>query len=98
MDFSQEKLRAAVERHNEVCRIISRIGQLRKQENPPITGYEFHVIQLVSLTCPKELILPYLRETLEEVLQRRPDPQPFYRARVMVAGSEIDDPEFTKLL
>ena len=98
VDFSQEKLRAAVERHNEVCRIISRIGQLRKQENPPITGYEFHVIQLVSLTCPKELILPYLRETLEEVLQRRPDPQPFYRARVMVAGSEIDDPEFTKLL
>ena len=56
------------------------------------------MIQLVSLTCPKELILPYLRETLEEVLQRRPDPQPFYRARVMVAGSEIDDPEFTKLL
>ena len=98
VDFSQEKLRAAVERHNEVCRIISRIGQLRKQENPPITGYEFHVIQLVSLTCPKELILPYLRETWEEVLQRRPDPQPFYRARVMVAGSEIDDPEFTKLL
>ena len=98
VDFSEEKLRAAVERHNEVCRIISRIGQLRKQENPPITGYEFHVIQLVSLTCPKELILPYLRETLEEVLQRRPDPQPFYRARVMVAGSEIDDPEFTKLL
>ena len=98
VDFSQEKLRAAVERHNEVCRIISRIGQLRKQENPPITGYEFHVIQLVSLTCPKELILPYLRETLEEVLQRRPDPQPFYLARVMVAGSEIDDPEFTKLL
>ena len=98
VDFSQEKLRAAVERHNEVCRIISRIGELRKQENPPITGYEFHVIQLVSLTCPKELILPYLRETLEEILQREPDPKPFYRARVMVAGSEIDDPEFTKLL
>ena len=98
VDFSEEKLRAAVERHNEVCQIISRIGALRKRENPPITGYEFHVIQLVSLTCPKELILPYLRETLEEVLQRRPDPQPFYRARVMVAGSEIDDPEFTKLL
>ena len=98
VDFSQEKLRAAMEQHNEVCRIISRIGELRKQANPPITGYEFHVIQLVSLTCPKYLILPYLRETLEEILAREPDPRPFYRARVMVAGSEIDDPEFTKLL
>ena len=98
VDFSEEKLRAAVERHNEVCRIISQIGQLRKRENPPITGYEFHVIQLVSLTCPKELILPYLKETLEEVRQREPDPAPDYRARVMLVGSEVDDPEFTKLL
>ena len=98
VDFSEEKLRAAIERHNEVCRIINQIGELRKRENPPVTGYEFHVIQLVTLTCPKELILPYLRETLEEILAREPDPKPFYRARVMVAGSEIDDPEFTKLL
>ena len=98
VDFSEEKLRAVIDRHNEVCRIISRIGALRKRKNPPVTGYEFHVIQLVSLTCPKDLILPYLRETLEEILAREPDPKPFYRARVMIAGSEIDDPDFTKLL
>lgn len=98
VDVSEEAMRAAIADHNEISRVITEIGDYRKLDNPPITGYEFHVIQLVSLTCPKELILPYLRETLEEVLQRRPDPQPFYRARVMVAGSEIDDPEFTKLL
>ena len=98
VDFSEEKLLAAIERHNEVCRIISEIGDMRKLPNPPVTGYEFHVIQLVSLTCPKDLILPYLRETLEEIKQREPEPKFPFRARVMVAGSEIDDPDFTKLL
>ena len=98
VDFSEEKLLAAIEQHNEVCRIISEIGNMRKLPNPPVTGYEFHVIQLVSLTCPKDLILPYLRETLEEIKQREPEPRFPFRARVMVAGSEIDDPDFTKLL
>ena len=98
VDFSEEKLLAAIEQHNEVCRIISEIGDMRKLPNPPVTGYEFHVIQLVSLTCPKDLILPSLRETLEEIKQREPEPKFPFRARVMVAGSEIDDPDFTKLL
>ena len=98
VDFSDEKLLAAIEEHNEVCRIITEIGDMRKLDNPPITGYEFHVIQLVTLVCPKYLILPYLRETLEELRTREPEPAPWYRARVMIAGSEIDDPEFTKLL
>ena len=98
VDFSEEKLRAAIEQHNEVCRILTEIGDMRKLPNPPVTGYEFHVIQLVSLTCPKDLILPYLRETLEEIKSREPEPKFPFRARVMVAGSEIDDPDFTKLL
>ena len=98
VDFSEERLREAVERHNELCRIITEIGNLRKAENPVITGYEFHVIQLVSLTCPKHLILPLLRETLSELKTREPDPKPWYRARVMLVGSELDDPAITKLL
>ena len=98
VDFSEEKLRAAIEQHNEDCRLITEIGDMRKLPNPPVTGYEFHVIQLVSLTCPKDLILPYLRETLEEIKSREPEPKFPFRARVMVAGSEIDDPDFTKLL
>ena len=98
VDFSEEKLRSAIEQHNEVCRIITEIGDMRKLPNPPVTGYEFHVIQLVSLTCPKDLILPYLRETLDEIKSREPEPKFPFRARVMVAGSEIDDPDFTKLL
>ena len=98
IDVSDDAIRRAIERHNELCRVITEIGEFRKLPNPPITGYEFHVINLVSQVCPKDLILDSLKETLEELKTREPDPEPTWRARILVAGSEIDDPEFTKLL
>lgn len=98
IDVSDEAMRKAIERFNELCRVITEIGNYRKLDNPPITGYEFHVIQLVSEVCPHELILPYLKETLEEIKTRKPEKEFPYRARVVVVGSEIDDPEFTKLI
>ena len=98
VDTSDDALMAAIEDHNEVSAIITEIGDFRKLDNPTVTGYEFHVIQLVSEVCPHKLILPYLKETLEEIRERTPDAKPDFRARVIVAGSEIDDPEFTKLL
>lgn len=98
IDFSDEKLRKAIEQHNEVCRIITEIGDMRKADNPVITGYEFHIIQLVSLTCPKYLIIDKLKETLKELKTRKPDANPWFRTKVMLVGSEIDNPELTKLI
>lgn len=98
VDTSDAAIRKAVEQHNEVCRIISEISEMRKEQNPVITGYEFHVLNLVTYTCPKALILPYLRETLEELRTREPDEKSPFRARVAIVGSEIDDPSLTKLI
>ena len=95
-DISEDAMRAAVAAHNELCRILTDIGRLRRLDNPPLTGYEYHVLCLVSYCCPQDLILHPLRETLEELLKRKPDPEPAFRARVAIVGSEIDDAEFTK--
>ncbi len=97
IDISEDAMRKAVEQHNEVCRLITEIGEYRKEDKPRITGYEFHVINLVSYVCPKYLIIDKLRETAEELKTRRPDEKKNYRARVVVVGSELDDPDFTKL-
>ena len=98
IDVSDEAIMKTIERHNEVCRLINEIGDYRKLDNPTITGYEFHVINLVTLVCPKELILPYLRETAEELKTREPDMKWPFRCKVVLAGSENDDPDFTKLI
>ena len=97
-DVSDAALRKAVEEHNEVCRLITEIGDYRMEDNPRITGYEFAVLTLCSYVCPKDLILEKLEETLEELKTREPDEKSAYRARVLVVGSEIDDTDFIKLV
>lgn len=98
VDVSDEALRRSVQEHNEVCRILTEIGEFRKELKPRITGYEYHVLCMVSYCCPKRLVVDDLRETLEELKTREPDEKNHYRARVVVVGSEIDDPGFTKLV
>lgn len=98
IDVSENALQKAIDKHNELCRVVTEIGNYRKQDNPPLTGYEFHLIELVSECCPHDLILPYLKETLEELKTRQPDDTPWYRVRVVLAGGENDDPDFTKLI
>lgn len=98
IDTSDEALRKAVEEHNEVCRLMTEIGNYRKEENPRITGYEYHILNLVTYCCPKYLILDKLRETAQELKTREPDEKKNYRAKIVVVGSEMDDPDFTKLI
>ena len=98
IDISDKAIRAAIRDHNEISRVMTEIGDLRKAANPVITGYEFHVLQLVSQVCPHKRILPYLKQTLTELKRRKPDAQPWFRVRLVVTGSEIDDPAFTKLI
>lgn len=98
VDTSDEALKKAVAEHNEICRLITEIGEYRKEENPRITGYEFHVLCLATYCCPKYLIIDKLRETAEELKTREPDAKKNYRAKIVVVGSEMDDPDFTKLI
>ena len=98
VDTSDEAILKAIKINNEVNDIITEIGNFRKLDNPTITGYEFSVITLVSMVCPKYLIVDKLRETLEELKTREPDDKPNYKIKVLLAGSENDDPDFIKLI
>jgi len=97
VDISDAAIRAAVEEHNRVCRVIRAIGEFRKEAQPRITGYEFHVLTLATYVCPKALIIGKLEETLEELKSREPDSRK-YRARVCLVGSEVDDIGLIKLI
>ena len=97
VDVSDAAIRESVERHNKVCRLIREISEFRKEANPRITGYEFHVLCLATYVCPKYLILDKLEETLEELKTREPDEKK-WRARVLLVGSEVDDSGLVKLI
>ncbi len=98
VDISDAAIRKSVEEHNKICRLITEIGEFRTELKPVITGAEFHKICLITYICPKEDVIPYLEETLEEIKTREADAKNHYRARVVVVGSEIDDPELIELI
>ena len=98
IDVSDAAIRKSVAEHNRVCELIRAIGEFRKGDKPTITGYEFSVITLATYAAPKYLLLEKLEETLEELKTREPDEKNPFRARVVIVGSEIDDPEFIKLV
>lgn len=98
IDTSEDALRKAVELHNRVCGLIHAVGDFRREENPRITGYEFAVLCLATYCCPKPALIPILEETYDELSHCQPDRRTPYRARVVLAGSEIDDPELIRMI
>lgn len=98
IDTSEAAIRSAVSDHNRVCRLIREIGEFRREENPRITGYEFHILTLATYAAPKYLLTEKLEETLEELKERKPDTEKRYRARVVLVGSEVDDVDMVRLV
>lgn len=98
IDTSDAAIRKAVADHNKVCELIRAIGEFRKEENPRITGYEYHIITLATYAAPKYLLIDKLEETLKELKRRKPDKENKFRSRVVVVGSEVDDVDFIKLV
>lgn len=98
VDISDESIRKAVEQHNQVCNILQELSEYRKEANPRITGYEFAVLCTATYCCPKELLIEKLTAVAEELKTREPDAEPAFRVKVVVAGSEIDDPSLIQLM
>lgn len=98
VDISDAAIRAAVAKHNKLCEVIRAIGEYRKGDAPRITGYEFHIITMLTYVAPHDLVLPMLEETLEELKTRQPDAKNRFRARVVLVGSEVDDVDVVKLI
>lgn len=97
VDFSEANLRRAVEQFNEVCRIMTEINAMREAENPVITGYEFHVIQLCTQTCPKDLILPYLARDAAGAAHAASPTRSRLPGACAHRGQRDRRPEFTKM-
>jgi len=93
---SGDDLAAAIRSRNAFADAIRAIGDLRKQEPPLITGGEFHRVMIASLVSPKDLLLPLVEDFHRKAVERGGVGP--YRARIMVAGGELDDLSFIDVI
>ncbi len=96
VDMSDAALNKAIAEWNTFAEVIQSIGDLRKRAVPLITGTEFHKLIMASLASPKNLILPKVLDFRKEIEQRAAVGD--FRARLMVVGSHLHDPDFIRVI
>jgi len=93
---TDQNLRKAIEVYNESRQLLVRLYDLRKSDNPPVTGAETHDILLAAMSMPRERFNGMLSGYLEELEHKETESE--FRARLMLIGSSVDDPAFIKII
>jgi benzoyl-CoA reductase subunit C len=92
VQISDERLRDAIKLRNETRRLQRELYALRKAARPPITGAETLAVMVAGTAMPAARYNALLKDLLAELSHA--EGKNGYRARLMIVGSELDDPEY----
>jgi len=96
VDTSDSALSTAIKEHNTFIMLLKSIGGLRKEDRPLISGTDFHKLMVASRLAPKDMLLEPIKKYLVHL--KKQDGVGMYRARIMVVGSQCDNPAYTELI
>jgi bcr-type benzoyl-CoA reductase subunit C len=94
--IANEALYESIKLYNESRRLLRRLYDLRKLENPPITGAETMEVLEASFRMPKEIFNEWLESLLDEIAESGNSHSG--RARLMLVGSVLTNSEFIKTI
>lgn len=87
-EITDDMLSQAIEVYNEHYSLMDELDELRKQDPPPVSGYEATIVELASLFMPKSEHNELMKKYLEEVRNRTSKPKP--GVRLFLSASAID--------
>ena len=92
---TDESLKTAIAKSNEMRDLIAAVYALRKADKPVVTGEE--VLQITLAECDMHIdeYIAALKEFLSIAKDRKPVDA---RARLMVIGSALDNPDYLKVI
>ena len=96
VDYGEEALSDAINRHNEFVSLLESIGEFRKEKYPPISGSEFHTLMIASQAAPRNLLIDKINEFKLSLPER--EKKSDYRARLLIVGGQLDDPNYIKVI
>lgn len=97
VSVTPEALLEAIRVYNRTRSLLQRLDDLRKLDAPPITGAEFLEVAVAGAILPKDLYNDMLEDFLHEVESRSGIPTD-ERIRLMLVGSELDDPSYLQMI
>ncbi len=97
IDVTTDRLREAIRLHNRTRALQRQLYGLREAAEPPITGAEALAVMVAGTSMPREHYNELLEELIRD-LRVRSNGAGGYRARLMIVGSELDDPEYIRVI
>jgi benzoyl-CoA reductase subunit C len=92
LTISERQLEEAIELHNATRQRVIGLYELRKKQAPPVTGEESLVITIAAHLMPREIYNALMDELLADLSKAKGVTD--YRARVIITGGELDNPEY----
>ncbi len=96
-EITDKKIKEAIDLHNENRSLMRRIYDLRKDDPPKISGAETLETVIRGLSLPVQESSKLFQQVIDEAKSRSNGP-PKTAARVLVYGSEVDDPILINVL
>jgi len=90
--ISGERLEEAIALHNATRQRVSSLYELRKKQAPPVTGEEALTITVAAHLMPRDTYNTLMDELLAGLATAGGVTK--YRARVIITGGELDNPEY----
>ncbi len=94
--ITDEKLRDAIRKYNKSRTHLKELYKLRMKDDPPITGTDILNVISAGVSIPRDQFNELLTELLRDIdnVEGSSD----HRARLMVVGSLLDEPEYLKVI
>jgi len=93
---SDKDLEKSIRIYNESRRLIEQLYELRKADAVPITGADAMRTLLSGCIMPRERYNGLLASALDEIREKKGTTD--YKARLMVGGSALDDPQLLEVI
>lgn len=98
--LTEQALKEAINITNQTRRLLSQLYELRKENNPPISGTEISSIMRAAMTEPKEEFNKRLSSLLLEIKNRMLESKfsDTPKIRILITGGFIDQTEIVRLI
>ena len=93
-EITEATLQGAIRETNESRRLLRDLYELRKADQPPVTGAEALAVTVASTCMPREAFNRRLKSLLPALQGRAAAPG--HKKRLFLYGSELDDPDWVK--
>lgn len=96
VDVTDEKLRTAIELHNETRALLRELYDMRRGDTAPLTGAEALQVCNAVTVLPKDQANRMLKELIPELRAREKEERD--GPRILVMGSVIDSPDLVRMI